>query len=812
MRNLIKVLTVLGWCLLGVVIGAFGVQAGTRNGSGTDNSSNITNLLTVAGVGDSLIVTTASITSITSTTASSGGHVTVVGAATVAVRGVCWSTSANPTTADSNTTDGTGAGSFTSSITGLSPGTLYHVRAYAVYIGAAKSMYTYYGGDSTFTALTTPTVTTASITSITSTTASSGGNVTDSGGVPVTARGVCWSTSANPTTSDSKTTNGTGTGAFTSSLTSLTPGILYHVRAYATNSVGTSYGGDSTFTTLTTPTVTTATITSITSTTASSGGDVTSDGGASVTARGVCWSTSANPTTSDSKTTNGTGTGAFTSSLTSLTPGTLYHVRAYATNSVSTSYGGDSTFTTLPTPTITTTTITPITCQSATSGGNITSDGGDSITARGVCWGTSANPVSSGSHTVNNSDTGSFVSSVTGLTPNTLYHVRAYATNSGGTSYGGDSTFTTLIGLPTVTTKTITAITSTTASGGGNVTSACGDSVTARGVCWGTSVNPVIGGSHTVNASDTGSFISSLTGLDSNTTYYVRAYATNSVGTGYGNQVSFTTLRVYTISGHVRVPVKTLIDGIDSVTMSGLPGNPKTDSTGYYTATVDSGWSGTVKPAKTGYSFSPDSTSYTDIDSNQETNYTGTFLTFTISGYVLNSDSVGVDSVLMSGLPGNPRTDTNGYYTATVDYGWSGTVTPTDSSCTFEPESRSYDSVTSNQTDQNYAEGCLSQGVDPDKKNMVPGDYSLTQNYPNPFNPATEIDFGLPQATWVSLKIYNIVGQEVTTLISQNMSAGSYRVRWNGTDKTGRSVSSGVYFYRIRAGDHIQTKRMLLLK
>jgi len=196
---------------------------------------------------------------------------------------------------------------------------------------------------------TAPFVSTTTSSSITQTSASSGGNVTADGGASVTARGVCWSTSANPTTSNSKTSNGTGTGTFTSSITGLTASTTYHVRAYATNSVGTSYGSDQQFATTsssTAPVVTTTTPSSITQTTASSGGNVTADGGASVTARGVCWSTSANPTTSNSKTSNGTGTGTFTSSITGLTASTTYHVRAYATNSVGTSYGSDQQFTT----------------------------------------------------------------------------------------------------------------------------------------------------------------------------------------------------------------------------------------------------------------------------------------------------------------------------------------------------------------------------------------------------------------------------------------------------------------------------------
>ncbi|GAI09215.1 unnamed protein product, partial [marine sediment metagenome] len=95
-----------------------------------------------------------------------------------------------------------------------------------------------------------PTVTTTSVSSITHNSALSGGNVTDDGGASVIVRGVCWSTSQNPTTVDSHTTNGSGTGAFISSITGLSPNTTYYVRAYATNSVGTSYGTQFSFATL----------------------------------------------------------------------------------------------------------------------------------------------------------------------------------------------------------------------------------------------------------------------------------------------------------------------------------------------------------------------------------------------------------------------------------------------------------------------------------------------------------------------------------------------------------------------------------
>ena len=392
----------------------------------------------------------------------------------------------------------------------------------------------------------TPTVSSIMTSSITTTSATSGGNVLFDGGTPVAARGVCWSTSANPTLSDSHTSDGTGNGSFTRSLTGLTPGTTYHVRAYATNSAGMNYGADLTFTTsTTTPTVTTTSASSITHNSTSSGGNVTSDGGASITARGVCWSTSANPTTADSHTTDGTGTGSFSSSITGLSPSTTYHVRAYATNSQGTAYGADLTFTTsATTPTVTTTAASSITYNSASSGGNVTSDGGASTTARGVCWSTSANPTTADSKTADGTGAGNFTSSITGLNPSTTYHVRSYATNSQGTAYGSDITFTTAaapVNLPNVSTTSVTSISSTSAASGGSVTNDGGASITARGVCWSTSADPTISDNHTSDGTGTGTYNSSITGLSPSTTYHVRAYATNSQGTAYGSDITFTT-------------------------------------------------------------------------------------------------------------------------------------------------------------------------------------------------------------------------------------------------------------------------------
>lgn len=718
-------------------------------------------------------VITNTVSSITSSSAVCGGGVSYTGEATIVNRGVCWSTSPNPTINDNSTFDGNGIGSFTSNIIGLTPGTTYYVKAYAT----SSASITGYGEQVIFNTLATiPSVTTSMVSNITDNSATCGGNVTSDGGTTVTSRGICWSTNQNPTIGDNHTTDGSGIGAFTSSITGLVPNTTYYVRAYATNSVGTSYGEQKSFITIITPpTVLTLNVSNITATSATCGGNVTSDGGSTITARGICWSTSQNPTINNTHTTDGNGTGSFTSSITELTPGTTYYVKAYATNSIGTEYGEQKSFTTLVNlPTVTTSTVSNIMENSATCGGNVTTDGGSTVTARGVCWSTSQNPTINNSHTNNGTGTGSFSSNITGLTYGTTYYIRAYATNSAGTAYGvqysfittipdgqpcynvptvvdydgntyntvklgnqcwmkenlrttrysngtnialGRSTSTTtalryypngnssnvstygylynwkavmgnslsssanpsgvqgicptgwhvpsdtewtqltdyvssqsqnvcggdnrniaktfastlgwysstetcavgnnpsannasgfsafpagsydsdygyffgdeayfwsttenndnyayLIGLyyadayvnrgytnkyyifsvrcirgeeqainpPVVTTNTVNNITTTSCVCGGNVSYDGGLPVTARGVCWSTSHNPTISHSHTTIGSGTDNFTSTITGLNSNTTYFVRAYATNSGGTSYGNEISFTTL------------------------------------------------------------------------------------------------------------------------------------------------------------------------------------------------------------------------------------------------------------------------------
>jgi len=194
-------------------------------------------------------------------------------------------------------------------------------------------------------------------------------------------------------------------------------------------------------------------------------------------------------------------------------------------------------------PTVVTTAATSITGTGATLNGTINPNGLSSTYH--FEWGTTA---AYGNNTSTNS-AGSGSTAVTesvpisGLTGGTTYHFRIDGTNSDGTSNGNDMTFTP--GAATLTTTAATNITTTTATSGGNVIGDGGSTVTARGVCWSTSANPTISGSHTTDGAGTGTFVSSLTGLTANTAYHIRAYATNSFGTWYGNDLQFTTLCAY---------------------------------------------------------------------------------------------------------------------------------------------------------------------------------------------------------------------------------------------------------------------------
>ena len=190
-----------------------------------------------------------------------------------------------------------------------------------------------------------PVLKTEPVTDITINSAKISGEITDDGGAEVTARGFCWGIATNPTIEDDFVPSGTGTGKFTGTIEGLEPNKQYHARAYAENSVGVAYGNEIVFVTSTAPpAVTTGQISNITASTAVCSGSITYDGGATITDRGVCWSTTPEPDLTDFFKSEGAGTTSFTSTMTNLSSGTTYYVRAYAKNSEWTVYGEPKTF------------------------------------------------------------------------------------------------------------------------------------------------------------------------------------------------------------------------------------------------------------------------------------------------------------------------------------------------------------------------------------------------------------------------------------------------------------------------------------
>ena len=183
---------------------------------------------------------------------------------------------------------------------------------------------------------------------ISSSTASITTNINTDGGNTITSRGIVWNSSINPTIAlSTKTSSGTGTGTFTESITGLTASTVYYVRTYATNANGTVYGNETSFTTTgVTPSLTTTAASSTTISSFTTGGTISNDGGNLVTYRGVCWSTSSNPTINDNRILSGTGTGTFTITLSNLNLATTYYVRSFATNSAGTAYGNERAITT----------------------------------------------------------------------------------------------------------------------------------------------------------------------------------------------------------------------------------------------------------------------------------------------------------------------------------------------------------------------------------------------------------------------------------------------------------------------------------
>jgi hypothetical protein len=645
--------------------------------------------------GDVATISTTQPSSITTTSATSGGNILSDGGSIITARGICWGLTILPTVAGNHTTDGSGTGSFTSSITGLTAGTYYHVRAYAT-----NSNGTVYGNDICFAAACPSYIlpyyegfATASLPNcwtqveheINYTPGWEFGVFTGSGTFPALTGNYAFFISdffrdksdlvstlfdlsgysdviigfnhyfetlgAGGAGYLSYSVNDGATWVIIQTFSSTTPNPeIFSVSVPAVaghNQVRFKWNGsgiidlwaidDINITgVIAIPVLSTTIPASITTSAAVSGGNISSGGGGSVSGRGVCWGTSVNPVISGNHTNDGSGIGVFTSNITGLSPGTAYHVRAYATNSTGTYYGNDISFSTpcviasLPFNEGFATTSQP-NCWS-----QVDNWGEGQVWQFGVITGYGANnPVLTGNYAFLNSDgygqdytqDADLISPMMDLTGyvtvnlsfkhfyrslSTSAATLFYSVNNGASwniihtftattanpetfsqsipalagqsqvkfkwNYSGsfawywaiDDIQVTGVGAAILTTTVPSSITTTTAVSGGNIIYTGGPPITARGVCWSIWPEPGISGSHTTDGSGTGTFTSSITGLDANTNYHVRAYATTSSGTYYGNDILFTTVMT---SQLLSIP-----NGWSGISSHIIPANPAVEA------------------------------------------------------------------------------------------------------------------------------------------------------------------------------------------------------------------------------------------
>ncbi len=636
------------------------------------------------------------------------------------------------------------------------------------------------------------------------------------------------------------------------------------------------------------PTVTTTAVSAITTTTATSGGNVTADGGATVTARGVCWALTANPVATGSHTTDGSGTGTFTSSITGLTAATTYHVRAYATNSIGTSYGTDISFSTTggapPAP-------VAIAATSIT---------GNSFTAN---WNASSGATSYRFDVSTSSSFGTFVTgysnltvsattkSVTGLAVSTTYYYRIRAYNTNGTSASSN---------------TITATTTASDPFNGYYNSVSGLTGTALKSGLHTLIHNntyssysgakvylyqtldlqagyircvYIGQDYNVGYSYTGStdpntehtFAQSWMGtseVNIKTADLHHLFPTNSgVNSSRGNLpygvVSTQTTTYATYNGYVskrgtnaagqtvfepalqhkgdcarallyfttRYEMSLSISGVDMLpTMLAWHAadpvstweynrnasiysfmsnrNPYVDHPEY----VSSIWG--AKSSSTTLQFSPASAL---VDKSSDT------VTMKIS--ILNPSET-EPTVARIILRDGDASEVDCFTTKTL-------VFPAGSSTTQEI---TFNVINSSKTAEdhtlvfaledvsggNNAEigmyptfNLTLKGIETPEDPQSPVDNStpvVQEMYPNPFNQSINIPFSLAKSSDIRLEIYNLKGQHIRTLFSGTKDAGEYNLAWDGKDIKGTMVSPGIYFFRMTSGDFTTNKKMILMK
>ena len=369
-------------------------------------------------------------------------------------------------------------------------------------------------------------------------------------GSSVFEKGVCYSpTVLEPTTNETTKADPSSGTDIALSLDELQEGTLYNVRAYAISRDGTFYSSTTQFTTIQTqkPEITAPEVSNITTTSASLSSHITSDGGASVETKGICYSqNSQNPTIDNSAVDDTSEGNNIQIELDDLEEGMTYYTRAYARNKNGISYSNTTSFKTTAhyKPVLSGLTAITINDDNATMQATLTDDGGLAVTECGFCWSeNSSEPdIDHDSKVKAKTSSGTFEAKLTGLKYSTEYHIRAYAINEKGISYSGYLKITTKSStVPTLVTLTTSNITPSTVDVAATVTADGGAEITERGFCYSIDSTPDADHSKKVVVTGGNAMSTVLNELSAYTHYKIRAYARNKNGVGYSNTVGITT-------------------------------------------------------------------------------------------------------------------------------------------------------------------------------------------------------------------------------------------------------------------------------
>ena len=512
-------------------------------------------------------LTQATVTDRTSSSVTITAQMAYESFSTIKEKGICYGQTANPSVDGTKISDSNTEHKVTATITGLKEGDTYHARAYAITRDG-----TFYSGDIAFTTETTyaPSVSKPSVYDKTETGAKVRASIRTNGGLEVTAKGICYSsTNAKPTLEDLVAISTEADNSILVSLSDLQGGVTYYVRSYATNAKGTGYSEEvEQFTTTkhTEPTLNGLNVMNIKDDNAEASASIANIGGEGETIeeRGFVVSTSGDPTIDGYNTTKFVSSStedAFSTKLTGLRYNTLYYIRAYAVNKVGTGYSKTLSFETGSSERATLGELkcTKTEAHSLSFSFEVTSTGGAELTSQGFMWRKSGE---SEYTNVSGKLTGNTVTgTITGLTENTGYYVYGYVENKNGETSTGYNTFNTAklppgegdnptpgdddgTKKPTVGYTNVSEIYATTAWLSANIESDGKLTITEKGFLWmvddGTELTTGNGTKIIVTSGST-SMRHKLTGLTGKTRYRVRAYAINAKGISYGGYSTFTT-------------------------------------------------------------------------------------------------------------------------------------------------------------------------------------------------------------------------------------------------------------------------------